>query len=241
MVAKPIPNLKKKLQFIVWITLCLIHSPITAKTDETLKAPIHELERLINPNHLPNGARSTISINHEDKRLQNCQNPIASAHHAQKLWGKSFLKIQCSNTERKPFFIPVQIDVMGKVAVLAKPVAMGSEIFQDNIEWQERNLTQLPTGWVMSKEEIQGKTARVALMSGQVISPSHLKGQTVIQRGQSVLIQFKGQAFEIKAQVEAMQAAEIGDVIRVKTQSGKILNAVVVAPGEVHLQSNSNG
>jgi len=80
-----------------------------------------------------------------------------------------------------------------------------------------------------------GRTLATAMSAGTTLQLSHTKTSWVILGGQTVTVYSQGPAFRISSQAQAISNAVAGQVIQVRTTSGKILSGQAMPEGSVEL------
>jgi flagella basal body P-ring formation protein FlgA len=80
-----------------------------------------------------------------------------------------------------------------------------------------------------------GRTLATALAAGTTLQLSHTKTSWVIKGGQTVTVYSQGTAFRISLEAQAIGNAVAGQVVQVRTTSGKMLTGQVLPDGAVEL------
>lgn len=190
------------------------------------------LADLIDPALIPKGATVQVELSKNEPRLNNGQCPAAlfSNARANRMWGRTFVQVQCVGSDQTPFFVGVDIKVWAPVLVVKQTIQPGEAIRTDEVEFRTMDLTQLQNGWVDDISRLDNKTATRQLFPGTMLRQDYFKGQPLIKVGETVKIVVKGPGFSIGGSGVAMETGEKGDVIRIKTPQGKILNGVATDP-----------
>lgn len=189
-----------------------------------------QLHTLINPSSLPNNAQVEINLVKKDPRIgsDHCPSALFSNPAGNRLWGRTFLKVQCIGTQSANFFVGVDVNIWAPVLVVKKALAMGQTIGQQDVELSTMNIAQLPQGWIADMAHLNNKTATRPLWPGLVLKQEHLKGQALVRSGDTVKVVIKGVGFSIGGSAQAIESAELGKNLKVKTSQGKVLTGKVV-------------
>jgi len=127
--------------------------------------------------------------------------------------------------DRIPFLVPIKTIYPGQVIVAT---SVGEKLF-----YIKREAAPL---YVSKIEQILGKVARRTLVAGKPIVLSSIVEPVKIERGQSVQMIFSSGALTISSIGVALQAAGIGDVIRLRNvDSGVIVSGRVHEDGHVEI------
>lgn len=175
-----------------------------------------------------------------DNRIQIAECGLMEAFTVQgaRLWGKTHIGVRCLQSESKPWTLYVQADVQvwADYAVTALPVSQGSPVQATDVVMQHGDLSKLPAGIITDVSLLAGKHAALNLPLGTVLRPEMLKAVPVIQQGQMVQLNSKGEGFVITADGTAMQTANVGQVVDVKVSSGQIIKGIAQASGKVDVR-----
>jgi flagella basal body P-ring formation protein FlgA len=95
---------------------------------------------------------------------------------------------------------------------------------------------KIPTaGLAPESAPFVGRTLATAMPAGTTLQLSHTKTNWVIKGGQTVTVYSQGPAFRISSEAQAISNAVAGQVIQVRTTSGKILSGQALPEGTVEL------
>ena len=65
------------------------------------------------------------------------------------------------------------------------------------------------------------KTAKKEIHAGEVITKQHLEDQVAVQKGETVSMTVENESLLVQAKGVALEKGRIGDLVRVKSSSGK--------------------
>jgi flagella basal body P-ring formation protein FlgA len=160
------------------------------------------------------------------------------------------------------FFIPGQLPVVRGFVRLGlrcpKPstwIVYGSSTITE-AQTVYKLKTDLPAGHLISSDDLTaakvfpkiqtaglnpesvpfvGRTLVTALPAGTTLQHSHTKTNWAIKGGQTVTVYSQGPAFRISSQAQAVANAVAGQVVQVRTSSGKMLSGLALPEGAVEL------
>jgi flagella basal body P-ring formation protein FlgA len=130
----------------------------------------------------------------------------------------------------------VQIRVVAEYLVAARPINAGQKLTDADVRAQLGELSDLPNGVLMDREQAIGRAAIASLAAGRPLRADMLRQPTVVQQGQSVKIVGTGSGFQVTNEGRALTNAVVGQVTQVRLNSGQILSGVVRADGTVEIR-----
>lgn len=189
-----------------------------------------DLARLVDPASIPKDATVQVELARDDNRLSPAECPAAlfSNSENRNVWGRTLLKVQCLGSEQAPFFVQVDVQVWAPVLVVKESVQSGQEIKPEQVEFRTMDIAALKQGWISDLSALERKTALRPLWPGMTLSRDNLKGQPLLKYGDTVKVMIIGPGFQIAGTAMALEAAEKGDIVKIKTDQGKVLHGVAV-------------
>jgi flagellar basal body P-ring formation protein FlgA len=187
-----------------------------------------QLAELVDPALLPPGASVHVNFVKADERIGSMQCPAAlfANSSGNKMWGRTFVRVQCVGSDTPPFFVGVDVKVFAPVLVVKGTVQSGQALGLNDVEFRTMDLSQLGQGWVSDLSHLNNKTAARQLWPGTLLKHDYLRGQAMVKNGDTVKVMMKGPGFSIGGTAVAMGEAELGEVVKIKTAQGKILHGV---------------
>lgn len=149
------------------------------------------------------------------------------------LWGSTRLGIRCTQGAAWRITVPVNIRVWGTALQLTRAVPSGQPVSELDVEEADVELSRLPVGSWLTREQLEGKVATRALSPGTVLRQGDVRQPMTIASGDLVTIVLKGSGFSISGEGKALGAGAPGQSLRVQTASGKILQGTVRAGRQV--------
>jgi flagella basal body P-ring formation protein FlgA len=147
-----------------------------------------------------------------------------------RLWGSTRVGVRCLvGATRWSVTLPVTVQALGQAWVLRRDVPAGSlltaaDFVQDEADFAADTSPVLAGGtgaW-------EGQLAARPLRAGQPLRQNMVRAVQVFQAGTSVRVLVQGGGFQISAQGEAMAAGIVGQSIRVRIESGRVLTVKVL-------------
>ncbi|HEX4917748.1 MAG TPA: flagellar basal body P-ring formation chaperone FlgA [Limnobacter sp.] len=187
-----------------------------------------QLPDLVDTTSLPAGANVQVNFLKQDPRIGGSECPAALFSNSEnnRMWGRTFVRVQCVGAGTTPFFVGVDVKVWAPVLVVKNTLQSGQAVQANDVEFRTMDLTQLNHGWVTELSHLSHKTAARQLWPGTMLKYEHLKGQPIVRHGDTVKVMVKGPGFAIGGTATAMEAAEQGQIVKIKTAQGKILHGV---------------
>ena len=181
-------------------------------------APLNRQVTLITPAAQLAGlcAQPQLSINAGDRRLT----------------GNKTVTATCGKQRR---FIQIKVQASGNWFVSRRQLAAGTVIAMEDIQPQSGSADFLPPGVLFSAAEIVGQTATRVIQPGQPLQQNQLRKPWRISHGQQVDTLVQSQGFSVRSRAKALTNAAVGDMLRLRTHSGKIISGKVTASGQVEL------
>ncbi len=170
-------------------------------------------------------------------RLARCDRPLeAFAAPGSRRIGQTSVGVRCSGEQPWKLYVPVEIQVFGKVVRAARGLPRGVAVTSSDLAVQRHNLAQLPHGYLTDPKQAVGKMTRRSLRAGQVLTHTAVKAPEVVARGQSVVIAARKGALAVRTSGEALGSGAQGERVRVRNiSSGRVVEGVIVAPGQVEV------
>lgn len=188
------------------------------------------LRDLVDMNTIAHNATVEVVIDKEDERLKTevCPAALFSNSKNNKLWGRTFLEVQCLGSSTAPFFVTAEFKVWAPVLVVKENIGTGEAIAESALEYRTMDITQLPGEYINDVAVLTNKTAARQLWPGSLLKPEWLKGRPLLRYGDTVKITVKGPGFNISGQGVALETAEMGDIVKIKNTQGKVLHGVAI-------------
>ncbi len=97
-------------------------------------------------------------------------------------------------------------------------------------------------GAVRRREELVGMAAKQSLAAGRPVREADLEGPRIVSKNAIVTIVYQAPGLVVRAQGKTLGDAALGETVTVlNTQSKRVLQAIVVAPGVVSVVPDNLG
>lgn len=153
-----------------------------------------------------------------------------------RLWGSGRIGLRClEGAVRWNVFMPVTVKAIGPAWVLRRDVAPGRPL-------EEGDLIQAEVDWaaepspVLAGLQWQGQVASRALGTGQTLRQNMVRAAQVFQAGTQVRVLVQGGGFQISSQAQALSPGVVGQLAKVRMDSGRVLTATVLDARTVRVE-----
>ena len=184
-----------------------------------------------------------------DKRtFFKCAEPLTFSPRMENDW--STVEVNCASENwstvlrnNRTFQIEEELEqpfasLKSKTVVVKKNITKGEVITEDHLTFSFQISDDLPGGFT-TMSEIIGRKAKFNLARGAVIKTRQLEIVYPVEKGKAVLVVANNSRLSITVNAIALEAGQIGDMIKVKNStSGKILNAIVTGEKKVSPLTN---
>ena len=185
------------------------------------------------------GARVEIEIGRLDPRLK-----LAPCEHVQpylppgtRLWGKARVGLRCTRGATLwNVYLPITVHVYGPGLVAASALRAGSVLTPADLRPAEIDLAAEPGTPPTDRQALVGRKLARPLSEGQALRATHLKPRVWFSAGESVRVTAAGNGFTVRSNGEALTPGIEGQFVRVRTESGRIINAAAIGENEVEVR-----
>jgi flagella basal body P-ring formation protein FlgA len=209
-------------------------APVLAADSSQIRRAVDEFLRT-QIKGLPGTASYSIGTIDAERLAGACDGFDVSMGSGARPWGKTQVAVRCRGGTWN-LWVPVQIRVIAEYLVIARPINAGQKLADADVRAQVGELSDLPNGVLMDKEQAIGRAAIAALAAGRPLRADMLRQPTVVQQGQSVKIVGTGSGFQVTNEGRALTNAVVGQVTQVRLNSGQILSGVVRADGTIEIR-----
>jgi len=181
------------------------------------------------------GLTATVGAIDNRLRLPKCANAETFLPPGMRLWGNTTIGIRCQEPSPWTIYVPVTVKVMAPTVVAAKPLHQGQMLTHADVSVQLSDVTQLGAGVINDIEQVVGKTLTASMTPGQPVRAESLRAPQLGKSGQPVKLIAQGGTFQVSAEGKALGNATLGQVVSVRTASGKVVSGMVKADGSVEV------
>ena len=206
--------------------------------DQALMQPLLEqanawAQKNLSPEDVPEGdqtLRPEIELGQLDSRLQlaPCAKVEPYLPRGARLWGRSRIGLRCvEGGTRWNVFLPITVKVWGPAWVVQRAVAPGAVLTESDVAPGEVDWAEHPAPVLVRQADWLGVTAARGLMPGQVLRQTMVRPVQVFQAGTEVKVHVKQAGFQLSATGRAMGHGFLGQAVRVKMPSGRVVSGRV--------------
>ncbi|MCX2795887.1 flagella basal body P-ring formation protein FlgA [Microbulbifer thermotolerans] len=181
------------------------------------------------------GREVRIEVQPAPARLPHCENPRPFLPgKGQQLRGLVTVGVRCG-ADGRVRYLQAKISIIGDYWVSARRIEAGTRIDADMLRRTRGDLSNLPRGAVLEREQIVGQIASRPLNAGTVLQEQQLKPVPLVLRRQPVTVEARGQGFRIAREGIALEEGALGEKIRVRLADRRQIFAVVSGPGQAQV------
>ena len=148
-----------------------------------------------------------------------------------KLLGNSTVGVRCTGKKGWSLFVPVHIKASTNLLIANRPLRQGQMLSAEDLASQSGELVQL--GTLTDPLQAVGKILKAGVSAGQVLRQDMLRAPYAVKQGQKVQIQVAETGFSIRSEGQALNNAEEGQAVQVRTLSGQVVNGTAQSDGTV--------
>jgi flagella basal body P-ring formation protein FlgA len=149
--------------------------------------------------------------------------------------GTGTVAVSCHGPEPWRLFVPVRVLEQLPVVVLRRSVQPGEVLAADDLEIREVAAAALPFDYIGKPEQAVGQTVRRSQPSGAVLLAAALEQPLGVERGALVTLIAANATIEVKAEGVALEPGRLKERVRVRSPSGRVVEGLVEAPGQVRV------
>jgi len=179
----------------------------------------------------------TISSTPPDARVKvaKCDNLETSLQSGNKLWGRTSITVSCSTPAKWSLRVPVNIKVVGQALVATRAIGSGQTIESQDVAVETLDLTPYPIGIFKTPEQAIGKVTASSIAAGAPFRAEVLRAQMLVKQGQQVVVVAQSEHIKVSTEGIAMNNAQAGQVVGVKTKSGAVVKGIAKSEGVVEV------
>ena len=186
----------------------------------------------------PDG-RTTLRASRLDPRLQlaKCSQPLdAFLQRGAKMSSRMTVGVRCPGTSPWKVYVTVDVVVTESVVVAARTLPSGHVLTREDLGVALRDVSNLTRGYVTRAADVVGRRLKHQLIEGRVLTPSMMRADIVIRRGQSVTITIRNDAVNISMAGKALMDGAVNQRIRVENvASRRVVEGIVRSPEHVEV------
>jgi flagella basal body P-ring formation protein FlgA len=182
---------------------------------------------------IPNGARVVVELGRLDARLRLAPCERVEPQWPASAWGAVRVGLRCAaGPTRWHVHLPATVQVLAPGWVAAADLAAGTELAPSHLRRAE---VDLAAGGVVEQPLLLGRALARPLVAGAPVRGADLRARQWFAAGDVVQVVAVGRGYRVSGQGQAMAPGVEGQRVRVRTDSGRIVTGVPVAPSRVEV------
>jgi flagella basal body P-ring formation protein FlgA len=157
------------------------------------------------------------------------QNPLRS--------GRGTVAVSCTAATPWRLYVPVRAVQQIEVLVTRRSVQAGEILSGEDFAATQRPSTALPLEYLTDAAQAVGLTVRRTIPAGTVLAPGVLDFPQLVDRGSLVTLISSGGPVFVKSEGVALEPGRLKQRVRVRSQSGRVIEGTVEARGRVRVGS----
>jgi flagella basal body P-ring formation protein FlgA len=157
------------------------------------------------------------------------QNPLRS--------GRGTVAVSCAGATPWRLYVPVRAVQQIEVLITRRSVQAGTILSAEDFVATPRPSTALPLEYLTDAQQAVGLTVRRTIPAGTVLAPGVLDFPQLVERGSLVTLISSGGPVFVKSEGVALEPGRLKQRIRVRSQSGRVVEGMVQAQGQVRVGS----
>lgn len=166
--------------------------------------------------------------------------PVCLATHfslasGSRLWGAGSLAVQCDAPSPWSIYLTYRIRLKGPALTARRPLPSRYSPSAQDLVKAEVEYAMDPGRYLHDTANLRGTVLAMPLAKGNPVTIDMLQVKAIIQAGQRVRIRSDGPGFQISQEGTAQRQAGVGELLRLKLGSGRIVQGIVRDDGTVYI------
>ena len=186
---------------------------------------------------MPAGTRVEVDVGSLDARLKlaPCARITPHLPAGTRLWGRAQVGLRCVEGARWNVYVPVTVKVFAPAWTVNQPLAHGTVLAAEHLQQEVLDIAAEPSPAIQQAQVALGRPLARALKPGQVLREADLKPRQWFAAGDIVRIISNGAGFAISAEGQALGAGIDGQLIKVRTEGGRVVMGRATAARQVEI------
>jgi flagellar basal body P-ring formation protein FlgA len=160
--------------------------------------------------------------------LERCSQPVkplvSSGGHMR---DRILVELRCPGTPPWHIYVPVRVVGTSSVTIAARAIVAGAVLTEKDLRVEQRDIPELPPGYLDDPTVAVGLTASRPISSGAVITNQYLVGSKAVQRGQTVTLVADAGSMSVRMAGRALSDGLINQRVKVENlSSGKVVEGI---------------
>lgn len=184
------------------------------------------------------GVRSRAETAAVDERLRlaACRELQFSLPIGSRLGNNGSVNAQCLAPVRWSLYLGFQLRLSGPALVVRRDLPARAILAAADLETREIEYEQLPTAYPGDPRLVIGARINRHFAAGQPLLADALSRPPAVNAGQQVRIVVRGAGFSVNQQGGALNSAAVGEPVRARLKSGRVVQGVAQEDGSVQVQ-----
>lgn len=152
----------------------------------------------------------------------------------QRLSGRMMVRLHCAQTGAD-HYVQIDVSATGEYLVAAHDLSAQQLLTRNDVVTMTGDLQGLPRHALLATPEniarVEGSLLRRGLNARSVLQENLLVKPTLVNYGDTLVIEVHGEGFQINRTGDAMDTGAIGDIIRVRLNNRQLLRVEIIAAG----------
>lgn len=183
-------------------------------------------------------ARIEVEVGRLDPRLKlaPCQRIEPYLPPGLPVWGRTRVGLKCTQGA-KPWNVtlPVTVHVYARALVVQAALPAGTTLLPEHVAEAEVDLAAAPGLPIGELERVVGRALARPLAAGSALRPADLKARQFFVAGETVRVVALGLGWQVVTEAEALSPGLEGQTVRVRTESGRLLQGRPVGDRQVEV------
>lgn len=166
-------------------------------------------------------------------RLSRCPQPEFFLPAGSRLWGSGSLGLRCAAPSPWSLYLTYRIRLAGPALVARRPLPARHALAADDVIAARVDYLANPASYL--KTLPAGTQINRPLPAGQPVLLETLVQPMVVKAGGKVRMRVNGPGFQVVQEGIALNSARLGENVRIKTSSGRVVQGRAKSDGEVEL------
>jgi len=212
--------------------LLLLPIAARAQSPETVSAVVREFLRGQTAGQ-PGQVRITVTPPTLPPHLPACGQLEPWLPAGARAWGKVRVGVRCIDQASWALYVPAEVSISGDYLVSARALRPGEILGAADVDIRNGEITAMGRNLLTEASQAVGQQMRFAVGRGQPLRATMLAAPIVIESGRPVKIVVQGEGFQVANEGTALGSARVGDALRVRLSSGKVVSGIAGENGEV--------
>ena len=146
-----------------------------------------------------------------------------------RLWGRARIGLRCVQGANWSVLLPVTVRIHGPALVASRHLAALQPIAEGDVHVAEVEWTREALGVVTDVAQLDNRVPTRPIALGQPIPVAALRAPQVVSQGDAVKVVGAGRGFSVSTAAVALAAAQDGQPVRVRTETGRVLTGTARA------------